>query len=182
MRYFSFFLFNALSFLPVHPHSMEKVNHVLINDIQKPIEKKTIDKIYPVDTLLYFHTHPVKKREDCINIYLPELFQENKDKVDSFLSSNYHYQHFQNHRFSKHLSYDDYCKLEKQLSKIIEQYLLDNKHHYGIIIDDIFLDHEGIKKYWDLKKNYFLVRSSMEDKLNEPDYLILERIKNYYFI
>ena len=40
MRFFSFFLFNALSFLPVHPHSMEKVNHVLINDIQKPIEKK----------------------------------------------------------------------------------------------------------------------------------------------
>ena len=52
MRFFSFFLFNALSFLPVHPHSMEKVNHVLVNDIQKPIEKKKLIK--SIQSILYY--------------------------------------------------------------------------------------------------------------------------------
>lgn len=182
MRVLSFFIFHILSFLPFHPNSIEKVNHILISDIKKPIEKKNLEKIYPIDTLLYFHTHPIKKRDDCIDIYLPKVFQENKLKVESFKTSTYHYQQFIKHRFSKHLSYEDYCKLEKQLSKIIEQYLKDNKNHYGIIVDDIFLEHNGIKKYWDFKKNYFLIRSSVNDKLNKPDYIILEKIKDYSFI
>lgn len=176
----SSFLFHILSFLPVHPH--EKGNHILVSDIQKPLKKQDFNTIRPIDTLLYFHTHPIPKREDCIDIYLPQLFKENIHKVDSFDTSKYHYQHFIEHKFSKHISYQDYCKLEKQISQIIEQYLKDEKHHYGIILDDIFLDIEGIQKYWDFKKNYILIRKSMKDKLHQPDYIIFEKIKDYNFL
>jgi len=179
MKYITF-LFHLLSFFPIHP--IEKSNHILVSDIQKPIKKKVLNSIQPIDTLLYFHTHPISKREDCIDIYLPRLFQENKVKVDSFYTSKYHYQHFIEHKFSRHISYDDYCKLEKQMSLIIEQYLKDEKHHYGIILDDIFLDVEGIRKYWDCKKNYILIRTSIEDKGHSPNYIILETIKDYNFL
>ena len=77
---------------------------------------------------------------------------------------------------------EDYCKLEKQISDIIQQYLKDNKHNYAIILDDIFLDSEGIKKYWNFEKNYILIKTNMNDKLNNPNYIILEKIKNYDFI
>ena len=175
-----FFLFHILSFLPIHPQ--EKANHILVSDLQQPLKKKEFNNIQSIDTLLYFHTHPIPKREDCIDIYLPRIFQENKLKVDSFYTSKYHYQNFILHKFSKHISYQDYCKLEKQISLIIEQYLKDEKHHYGIILDDIFLDVEGIRKYWDFKKNYILIRKTMNDSLHLPDYIILEKIKDYNFL
>lgn len=179
MKYITF-LFHLLSFFPIHP--IEKTNHILVTDIQKPIEKKVLNSIQPIDTLLYFHTHPIPKREDCIDIYLPRVFQEDKLKVDSFYTSKYHYQHFLSHKFSKHISYQDYCQFEKQISLIIEQYLKDEKHHYGIIIDDLFLDVEGIRKYWDFKKNYILIRTSIEDKGHPPNYIILETVKDYNFL
>ena len=179
MKYITF-LFHLLSFFPIYP--IEKNNHILVSDIQKPIEKKVLNSIQPIDTLLYFHTHPIQKREDCIDIYLPRVFQEDKLKVDSFYTSKYHYQHFLSHKFSKHISYQDYCQFEKQISLIIEQYLKDEKHHYGIIIDDLFLDVEGIRKYWDFKKNYILIRTSIEDKGHPPNYIILETVKDYNFL
>ena len=175
------FLFNILTFFPIHP--VKKIDHhFLITDIQKPIEKKSIESLKPIDTLLYFNTRRLPKRNDCIDIYLPSFYKENKYKVESFQTSKYHYQHFSRHKFSKHISYEDYCKLEKQISDIVQQYLKDNKHNYGIILDDIFLDAEGIKKYWSFEKNYILIRTSANDKLHNPNYIIFDKIQNYNFL
>ena len=102
--------------------------------------------------------------------------------VDSFQTSTYHYNHFLQHRFSRRITYSDYCKIEKQVSLIIQEYLKDEQHHYGIILDDIFLDTEGIRKYWSTEKNYVLVRTSLEDKLNIPNYIIVDKVKDYNFL
>lgn len=176
----SSFLFHILSFLPIHP--VNHHNHILISDIQKPIEKKSINTIQSIDTLLYFHTHPIHSRDDCIDIYLPRFFKENTLKVDSFQTSLFHYQNFKSHKFSKHITYEDFCILEKQISLLVEQYLKDNKHHYGIILDDIFLNTEGIHKYWNFQKNYILIRDSTGNNGNTPDYVIIEKIKDYNFL
>ena len=180
MRFISF-LFHLISFLPIKP--VEKGDHhVLITDIQHPISKSAIESIQPIHTLLYFHTHPIPKRHDCVDVYLPKLYKENNIAVDSFQTSTYHYNHFLQHKFSRHITYTDYCKVEKQISLIVQEYLKDEKHNYGIILDDIFLDTEGIRKYWTMKKNYVLIRTSLEDKLNSPNYIIFEKAKDYNFI
>jgi|TARA_B000000609_G_C23919580_1_gene212731 hypothetical protein len=44
------------------------------------------------------------------------------------------------------------------------------------------LDAEGIKKYWNFEKNYILIKTNINNKLNNPNYIIFEKIKNYDFI
>lgn len=180
MKLFTF-LFHLLSFLPIKP--VEKGHHhILVADIKQPIPKSVVETIKPIHTLIYFHTHPIPKRDDCVDVYLPKLLQENKCEVDSFQTSKYHYEHFLQHKFSRHITYSDYCKVEKQVSLIIQEYLKDGQHNYGIILDDIFLDTEGIRKYWTMEKNYILIRTSLDDKLNIPNYVIVEKAKDYNFL
>ena len=176
------FLFSLLSLLPVHP-PVQQQNHVLVSETAHYSDKKVFDNVasQKIDTWIHFQSNKHNWQKDEVNVYLPEVFRENKHIPTTIYSSKYHYHLYSNHRFAKHLSYQDFCILEKQISDIVSTYMSDKKHHYGIILDEVFLQPEGITKYWISPKNYNIVlkQKYLEDY---PDFVIIETIRQFRFI
>lgn len=176
------FLFHLLSFLPLH-NPPRYYHHYLISETKPLVRIKDLNNLrndVKIDTLIYFKSHKSDPIDKNVNVYLPDLLKTNTVFVENFDTSKYHFQSFQEHRFSRHISYEDYCRLEKQIAIIVEQYLRDTNHNYAIILDDIFLQSCGISKYW-TEKNYFLIRPQ-NDKNQNIDYIILNKINDFNFI
>lgn len=177
------FLFHLLSFLPVHPPVLPQ-NHILVSEASIPNqEKNTFDFSvnHKVDTWIHFQSSKHGWKENEVSVYLPDFFRDNKNVPTTLYSSLYHYHLYQNHRFSKHLTYQDFCILEKQLSDIVSSYMLDDKHHYGIMMDEVFLQPEGITKYWNIRKTYnILLKQKYLDTY--PDFVMIETIRDFDFM
>lgn len=175
------FLFHLLSFLPVHPPLQN--NHILVSEVSLSNKKNVFDFAvnHKVDTWIHFQSNKHGWKDNEINVYLPDLFYENKNVPSHLHSSMYHYYLYRDHRFSKHLTYQDFCVLEKQLSDIVSNYMLDDKHHYGIMMDEVFLQPEGITKYWHFPKKYnILLKQKYLDEY--PDFVMIENIDKFDFI
>lgn len=176
------FLFPLLSLLPVHPPVLQQ-NHVLVSETLHPIQKKMFNVAVSdkVDTWIHFQSNKHNWQKDEVNVYLPDVFRENKHIPTTIYSSRYHYNLYTNHRFAKHVSYQDFCILEKQISDIVSTYTSDKKHHYGIILDEVFLQPDGITKYWSSPKNFNLVlkQKYLDDF---PDFVMIESIRDFSFI
>lgn len=177
------FLIHLLSFLPVHPSAPQ--NHAIVQETklkQYDQVEQFLTRKKPYQVHFSSHVSRVKQREEENRVYvsIPELFSNlprNDDKPVQ--GSMAHYQYFSNHRFSKYISYGDFCRLEKSMSRIVANYLQDEKRSYIIVLDDIFLNPMGIWKYWDFPKNY-LVFSKIHNSL--VDFVIVERFENTNFI
>ena len=179
------FLFHLISFFPIHPPI--SVNHAIVqetkgiqfNDIENSLNKKE-----PYYIHFTSHVKHVKKRETENNVYIsiPELYStDSMDDGGPIESSRAHYQSFQQHRFSKYISYPDFCRLEKRVSMIVSHYLRDEKRSYIIILDDIFIQPMGIRKYWTFPKQYavYAAESFSDDFV---DYVIVEPFRATNFI
>ena len=79
------------------------------------------------------------------NIYLSKFLD--KEDILKLKSSKSNYIKFGNSEYINYMNFDDYCKLEKKISNLIDSYISDNEKNYLIIVDDIFLGYDGIFKY-----------------------------------
>jgi hypothetical protein len=91
-----------------------------------------------------------------------------KDILD-LKSSKSNYIKYGNSEYINYMNYDDYCKLEKKISELIDSYLCEKKN-YLIIVDDIFLGYDGIFKY--LKYPYKSV-FILNEKNSYANYIIV---------
>jgi hypothetical protein len=73
-----------------------------------------------------------------------------------------------------YLIFDKFCKLEKKIGNLIDNYLLDNNSHYLIIVDDIFLSYDGIFKYLKFSDNSLFI---LNEKNSYVNYLIVNMKK-----
>lgn len=176
------FLFHVLSFLPIHtPPPIAQ--HIILSEVQlsnkKEVESFTTRK--KVDTWIHFQTHKHEWNKNEVNVYLPDFFYENQNIPDHFKSSLYHYHLYSSHRFSRHLSYQEYCILEKQLSDVVSKYVQDDKQSYGIIMDEALLEPSGITRYWNFKKNYITILKQKYFE-NYPDFVMVNEMKDFGFL
>ncbi len=179
----SAFLIHLLSFLPVHPSVPQ--NHAIVQETklkQYDQVEQFLTKKKPYQVHFSSHVSRVKQREEENRVYvsIPELFSNLPRSDDMAVQGSMaHYQYFSNHRFSKYISYGDFCRLEKSMSGIVANYLQDEKRSYIIVLDDIFLNPMGIWKYWEFPKNY-LVFSKIHNSY--VDFVMVERFENTNFI
>ena len=182
VRYITF-LIQLLSFLPVHPTVPQ--NHAIVQETkQKQYDQvgQFLTNEHPYQIHFTSHTSRIKQREQENRVYIsvPELYA-NLARFDDIAlkGSKAHYQYFSNHRFSKYVTYADFCRLEKSISHIVANYLQDEKRSYIIVLDDIFISPMGIGKYWTFPKHYLVFSQNYNSFV---DYVMVERFEDTNFI
>jgi hypothetical protein len=138
MRLFNF-LFSLITLFPIKPEVGVK-NHVIMSDERRKIDINQFSyfiKGNKIDNIINLNLEN--------NIYLSKFLD--KEDIIKLKSSKSNYIKFSNSEYINYMNFDDYCKLEKKISNLIDSYLSDNKKNYLIIVDDIFLGYDGIFKY-----------------------------------
>ena len=159
MRLFNF-IFSLITLFPVKPEVGIK-NHIIMSEVKKKIDINQLSyytKGNKIDNIINFSLEN--------NIYLSKYLD--KDILD-IKSSKSNYIKYGNSEYINYMNYDDYCKLEKKISELIDSYLCEKKN-YLIIVDDIFLGYDGIFKY--LKYPYKSV-FILNDKNSYANYIIV---------
>lgn len=166
MRLFNF-LFSLLTLFPIKPEVGVK-NHIIMSDVKKPIDKDQLNYFIrdnKIDKIINFDFKN--------NIYLSELLED--ENIEDIVSSKSNFMKYENSEYISYLSYNKFCKLEKKISNLVDNYLLDNKNHYLIIVDDVFLGYDGIFKYLKFSDNGLFILNA---KNNYVNYLIVNMVKN----
>tara|TARA_B100001248_G_scaffold261105_1_gene251167 strand:+ start:372 stop:878 length:507 start_codon:yes stop_codon:yes gene_type:complete len=138
MRLFSF-LFNLITLFPIKPEVGIK-NHIIMSEEKKKVDINQLSyytKGNKIDNIITFNLEN--------NIYLSKFLD--KEDILKLKSSKSNYIKFGNSEYINYMNFDDYCKLEKKISNLIDSYISDNEKNYLIIVDDIFLGYDGIFKY-----------------------------------
>ena len=138
MRLFSF-LFSLITLFPVKPEVGIK-NHIIMSEGKKKVDINQLSyytKGNKIDNIITFNLDN--------NIYLSKFLD--KEDILKLKSSKSNYIKFGNSEYINYMNFDDYCKLEKKISNLIDSYISDNEKNYLIIVDDIFLGYDGIFKY-----------------------------------
>ena len=138
MRLFSF-LFSLITLFPVKPEVGIK-NHIIMSEERKKVDINQLSyytKGNKIDNIISFNLEN--------NIYLSKFLD--KEDILKLKSSKSNYIKFGNSEYINYMNFDDYCKLEKKISNLIDSYISDNEKNYLIIVDDIFLGYDGIFKY-----------------------------------
>tara|TARA_Y200000002_G_scaffold369121_1_gene362918 strand:+ start:587 stop:1087 length:501 start_codon:yes stop_codon:yes gene_type:complete len=159
MRLFNF-IFSLITLFPVKPEVGIK-NHIIMSEVRKKIDINQLSyytKGNKIDNIINFSLEN--------NIYLSKYLD--KDILD-LKSSKSNYIKYGNSEYINYMNYDDYCKLEKKISELIDSYLCEKKN-YLIIVDDIFLGYDGIFKY--LKYPYKSV-FILNEKNSYANYIIV---------
>jgi len=159
MRLFNF-IFSLITLFPVKPEVGIK-NHIIMSEVKKKIDIDQLSyytKGNKIDKIINFSLEN--------NIYLSKYLD--KDILD-LKSSKSNYIKYGNSEYINYMNYDDYCKLEKKISELIDSYLCEKKN-YLIIVDDIFLGYDGIFKY--LKYPYKSV-FILNEKNSYANYIIV---------
>jgi len=166
MRLFNF-IFSLIPLFPLKPEVGLK-NHIVISEVKTKIDvnqMKTFTKDNKIDNIINFNLEN--------NIYLSKFLD--KDDISKLKSSKSNYIKYSNSEYINYMNYDDYCKLEKKISNLIDSYLLNNKCNYLIIVDDIFLSYDGIFKY--LKYPYKSI-FILNEKNSYANYIIVNLKKD----
>lgn len=159
MRLFNF-IFSLITLFPIKPEVGIK-NHIIMSEVRKKIDINQLSyytKGNKIDNIINFSLEN--------NIYLSKYLD--KDILD-LKSSKSNYIKYGNSEYINYMNYDDYCKLEKKISELIDIYLCEKKN-YLIIVDDIFLGYDGIFKY--LKYPYKSV-FILNEKNSYANYIIV---------
>lgn len=162
------FLFSLLTLFPIKPEVGVK-NHIIMSNVKKEIDKDQLNYFIrdnKIDKVINFNLRN--------NIYLSELLED--ENIEDIVSSKSNFMKYENSEYISYLSFDKFCKLEKKISNLVDNYLLDNKNHYLIIVDDVFLGYDGIFKYLKFSDNGLFI---MNAKNNYINYLIVNINKNY---
>lgn len=177
------FLIHVLSFFPVRPYVPQ--NHAIVQETklkQYDQVEQFLTKENPYQIHFTSHVSRVKKHKEENRVYvsIPQLYSNLPPNDDiPIQGSMVHYQYFSNHRFSKYISYGDFCCLEKSMSRIVANYLQDEKRSYIIVLDDIFLQPMGIWKYWRFPKQYLVFCKIYNSFV---DFVMVERFEDTNFI
>ena len=151
-----------MTLFPVKPEIGTR-NHIILSEQKNKIDVnqlKYFTKGNKIDSIIDFTLEN--------NIYLSKILE--KQDINKLKSSKSNYLKYENSEYINYINYEDYCKLEKKISNIIDSYLLDNKKNYLIIVDDIFLGYDGIFKYLKfINKSLFIIN----EKNNYANYLII---------
>ena len=126
MRLFNF-IFSLITLFPIKPEVGIK-NHIIMSEVRKKIDINQLSyytKGNKIDNIINFSLEN--------NIYLSKYLD--KDILD-LKSSKSNYMKYENSEYTNYINYDDYCKLERRISILIDSYLLDTKNNYLIIVDD----------------------------------------------
>lgn len=161
MRLFNF-IFSIMTLFPVRPEIGTK-NHIILSEQKNKInlnQLKYFTKRHKIDSIIDFTLEN--------NIYLSKILE--KEDIEKLKSSKSNYFKYENSEYINYINYEDYCKLEKKISNIIDSYLLDNKKNYLIIVDDIFLGYDGIFKYLKFPNKSLFI---LNEKNNYVNYLII---------
>lgn len=181
------FLFPFWSFLNInHVPDTAPRQHVVIEDVGKktvPVPRHWM--VHRPTTIRFTsHTRHVKQQKvDEYTISIPDLFERLQEHPPEgkFETSIHHYQSYQHHRFSKFITYLQFCQLEKALSDLVATYLQDQNHSYIVYLDDIFIQPMGIRKYWSFPKNYYFVtKENYKDQ--SVDFVMIEKFENINFL
>ena len=160
------FLFSLLTLFPIKPEVGVK-NHVVMSEIKQNVDKNQLNyfiKDNKIDKVINFSLRN--------NIYLSELIDN--ENIENIKSSKSNFMKYENSEYTNYLSFDKFCKLEKKISNLIDDYLLDNNRHYLIIVDDIFLSYDGIFKYLKFSDNSLFI---LNEKNSYVNYLIVNMKK-----
>ena len=156
------FIFSLMTLFPIKPEVGIK-NHIILSEQKNKIN---------VDQLNYFiKGHKIDSIIDFTlenNIYLSKIL-ENED-INKLKLSKSNYFKYENSEYINYINYEEYCRLEKKISNIIDSYLSDNKKNYLIIVDDLFLSYDGIFKYLKFTNKSLFI---LNEKNNYVNYLII---------
>ena len=161
MRLFNF-IFSLMTLFPVKPEIGTK-NHIILSEQKNKInvnQLKYFTKGNKINNVLDFTLEN--------NIYLSKILEN--EEIYKLKSSKSNYFKYENSEYINYINYEDYCRLEKKISNIIDSYLLDNKKNYLIIVDDIFLGYDGIFKYLKFPNKSLFI---LNEKNNYVNYLII---------
>ena len=156
------FIFSIMTLFPVRPEIGTR-NHIILSEQKNKInvnQFKYFTKGNKIDSIIDFTLEN--------NIYLSKILE--KEDIEKLKSCKSNYFKYENSEYINYINYEDYCKLEKKISNIIDSYLLDNKKNYLIIVDDIFLGYDGIFKYLKFPNKSL---SILNEKNNYVNYLII---------
>ena len=156
------FLFSLLTLFPIKPEVGVK-NHIIMSEIRQTVNNNQLSyfiKDKKIDKVVNFSLRN--------NIYLSELIDD--EDIEDIKSSKSNFMKYENSEYMNYLSFDKFCKLEKKISNLVDSYLSDNKNHYLIIVDDIFLGYDGIFKYLKFSDNGLFI---MSEKNSYVNYLIV---------
>lgn len=161
MRLFNF-MFSLIPLFPINPDVGIK-NHIIMSEVRTEINMKQLSTFTngrKINNIIDFSLQN--------NIYLSKFLD--KEDISKLKSSKSNYFKYSNSEYINYMNYDDYCKLEKKISNLIDNYLLDNKNNYLIIVDDIFLGYDGIFKYLEYPyKSLFI----MNERNSYANYIIV---------
>ena len=161
MRIFNF-IFSLMTLFPVKPEIGTK-NHIILSEQNNNInlnQLKYFTKGHKINNVIDFTLEN--------NIYLSKILE--KEDIEKLKSYKSNYFKYENSEYINYINYEDYCRLEKKISNIIDSYLLDNKKNYLIIVDDIFLGYDGIFKYLKFPNKSLFI---LNEKNNYVNYLII---------
>jgi hypothetical protein len=151
-----------MTLFPVKPEIGTK-NHIILSEQKNKIN---------VNQLKYFTKgNKINNVIDITlenNIYLSKILEN--EEINKLKSSKSNYFKYENSEYINYINYEDYCRLEKKISNIIDSYLLDNNKNYLIIVDDIFLGYDGIFKYLKFPNKSLFI---LNEKNNYVNYLII---------
>ena len=160
------FLFSLLTLFPIKPEVGVK-NHIIMSEVRNTVDKNQLNyfiKDNKIDKVVNFNLRN--------NIYLSELIEE--EDMEDIRSSKSNFMKYENSEYMNYLSFDKFCKLEKKISYLVDSYLSDNKNHYLLIVDDVFLGYDGIFKYLKFSDNGLFILSEKNSYVN---YLIVNMKK-----
>ena len=163
------FIFSLMTLFPVKPEVGTK-NHIILSEQKNEINVNQLNyftKGHKIDSIIDFTLEN--------NIYLSKIL-ENED-IDKLKLSKSNYFKYENSEYINYINYEEYCRLEKKISNIIDNYLLDNNRHYLIIVDDIFLGYDGIFKYLKSSDNSLFI---LNEKNSYVNYLIVNMKKKIF--
>jgi hypothetical protein len=151
-----------MTLFPVKPEIGTK-NHIILSEQKNKInvnQLKYFTKGNKINNVIDFTLEN--------NIYLSKILEN--EEINKLKSSKSNYFKYENSEYINYINYEDYCRLEKKISNIIDSYLLDNNKNYLIIVDDIFLGYDGIFKYLKFPNKSLFI---LNEKNNYVNYLII---------
>ena len=156
------FIFSLMTLFPIKPEVGIK-NHIILSEQKNKINVNQLNyfiKGHKIDSIIDFTLEN--------NIYLSKIL-ENED-INKLKLSKSNYFKYENSEYINYINYEEYCRLEKKISDIIDSYLSDNKKNYLIIVDDLFLSYDGIFKYLKFTNKSLFI---LNEKNNYVNYLII---------
>ena len=176
-----FFLFKIMSLLPINYHELNMKNTILVSEVTTQLSNtiQNIDEKKQERIWIHFRSSNKfeQKFDNLVTIDLPSLFKESVvENIDNHNIDQYKFNIFNSHKFSKYITYNEFCQLENIIAKIVQNYIDDSTKSYGIVIDEIFLQTDSILYKFNGDKKTITTILTKKYSNQYPNFILIDPI------